>query len=296
MTQQQLTPVYHKKEFLSVSLKELKHFTIGIKSERRRLELQRKELEKVGVVPELVLGCASKNIEKKANITLSWLEALLSIDHYPSVVLESDSVPFSDWCDEQLFPADADAFYLGTSVWGVVPEELYPFGLPDCVLSTPYYGNIHQVFNMLAAHAILFVSEEGRDKFVDACLDALKAQLIQDIFFARLQEQNKVFSVQRPVYFQSGKLRGQEASTNKELIPQNIPKGIAVNWKGKRIEFEKVERNNKLMWREKGKKKRSLSFPVFPPKENIALKKKYIEACEEFNLKKSAELIRQTTF
>jgi hypothetical protein len=135
-----------------------------------------------------IIGCASSHLE------------ILSSIHEPHTILEDDCqlqnlIPIID------IPENTDAIYLGLSSWafnGIDGTEwIHEFD------SVPGYKNLFKVNNMLATHAITYVS----DRYTQACLDVAKKcaenEIHVDCGFAEIQKDFNVYGLINPMFYQS---------------------------------------------------------------------------------------------
>lgn len=121
------------------------------------------------------------------------------------IVLEEDVWP----TDKNFiieYPEDADAVYLGHSDWGVVGDAI----LMGSVRVSEMTPNIYRVFNMLAAHGVLYLNKEYAKAVVEATSKAIEEQKPHDVLLVECQERFKVYVNRKPIFFQRG---GNEKST-----------------------------------------------------------------------------------
>lgn len=117
----------------------------------------------------------------------------------PFIVLEDDSVPLN-FIDEIEIPDETDALYLGISSWGRMNGHSGP-----CVQweYADQRTDLVRVWNMLAAHAILYLNSE----YVDLCKRiAYHGYLISDhhdIGFADIQKYYDVYAFDNPMFYQT---------------------------------------------------------------------------------------------
>jgi len=81
---------------------------------------------------------------------------LLSNIKTPCLVLEDDCILNKEFEPIMNVPDDTDAYYLGNSVWG----RYASYSGPNLVFSKT--EERYRVYNMLATHAVLYISEEYR--------------------------------------------------------------------------------------------------------------------------------------
>lgn len=124
--------------------------------------------------------------------------ALEEIDP-PFILLEDDCLPLN-FIDEIEVPNESDAVYLGISSWGRMNSHSGP-----CVQweSVEGYSDLVRIYNMLSAHAILYINPD----YVDLCKRiSYNGYLISDhhdIGFAEVQRYYDIFAFDSPMFYQT---------------------------------------------------------------------------------------------
>lgn len=116
----------------------------------------------------------------------------------PFIILEDDCALNKDFIDEIEIPDDADALYLGISHWGRYLNHSGPY-----VHYKSVNGEVVRVYNMLATHAILYLSQE----YVDICKRisyhyGYEVESHLDIGFAEIHKLYNVYSFDEPLFRQ----------------------------------------------------------------------------------------------
>lgn len=142
----------------------------------------------------------------KAGCAFSHAEALGMIEP-PFILLEDDCVPLF-FRDEIEIPDDADALYLGVSSWGRMNSHSGPFNQYDRI-----DRNLLRIYNMVGAHAILYLSKEYTSLCKRIAEHGYKIEDHHDIGFAEVQKYFNVYSVDDPMFFQTSSLE----ATNQKL-------------------------------------------------------------------------------
>jgi hypothetical protein len=187
---------------------------------------------------------------------LSHMRALrLSAAGAPLLILEDDVEVSEHFAPVIEAPADADAIYLGASIFGAVDLIGY-VGFTHMLLADPVDDDFLRVYNLLGAHAIVYLTE----RFKHAAAEAIAHTMIDlgqehDKGMARLQERFNVYALRRPMFYQAASLQKatvgprQEEVTKVVLEPQ--PEGIFANM-GLGDIFRKaviVREDGRLRWR-----------------------------------------------
>ena len=134
-----------------------------------------------------IIGCARSH------------HAVLSMDiEPPFIILEDDCALNRKFKNEIEIPDNADALYLGISHWGRYIGHSGPF-----VHTTKVNNEIVRVHNMLATHAIMYLSKE----YVDVCRRVAHHHGYEiedhlDIGFAEIHKLYNVYSFDDPIFRQ----------------------------------------------------------------------------------------------
>jgi hypothetical protein len=131
-----------------------------------------------------------------AGCSLSHHVALNEIDP-PFIVFEDDCV-VKNFNPEIEIPDDADAVYLGISSWGRMNSHSGPF-----VQYEALENGLVRVYNMLGAHAILYLSSEYTSLCSKIAKNFYDISDHQDIGFAEVQRYYNVYAFDDPVFYQT---------------------------------------------------------------------------------------------
>ncbi len=91
----------------------------------------------------------------------------------PFLVLEDDLLLKDNFQTTLEIPAEADAYYLGVSAFGMPKPGERGFGKPGKVQWQDYGEDHLRVFNMLARHAVLYLSEDFQQAAIQSQVQAL---------------------------------------------------------------------------------------------------------------------------
>jgi GR25 family glycosyltransferase involved in LPS biosynthesis len=133
-----------------------------------------------------IVGCARSHYE------------ILSTKEPPFIILEDDCDLNREFSSEVEIPDNADALYLGISHWGRYLNHSGPY-----VHTTKINDDILRVHNMLATHAIMYLSES----YVDICKRVsyhfgYEIENHLDIGFAEIHRFYNVYCLNNPVFKQ----------------------------------------------------------------------------------------------
>jgi hypothetical protein len=133
-----------------------------------------------------IIGCARSHYE------------ILKSVKAPFIILEDDCSLNREFNSEVELPDDADSLYLGISHWGRYLNHSGPY-----VHYTQYSDEVVRVYNMLATHAITYLS----DHYVDVCKriayhSGYEVENHLDIGFAEVHKLYNVYSFDEPIFRQ----------------------------------------------------------------------------------------------
>jgi hypothetical protein len=131
-----------------------------------------------------------------AGCSLSHFNALNELDP-PFIVFEDDCV-VKNFRPEIEIPDDTDAVYLGISSWGRMNSHSGPF--------VQYRGvdsELLRVYNMLGAHAILYINPEYASLCKKIAYHGYEISDHQDIGFAEVQKYYNVYAFDDPMFYQT---------------------------------------------------------------------------------------------
>jgi hypothetical protein len=129
----------------------------------------------------------------------------------PFLLLEDDVFLLEDTWNDGIInvPDDADAVFLGTSTWGRMNGHNGEYVQYDAVEG---YPGLLRIYNMLSAHAILYIGQEYTSMIKRAAYYAgYVIEDYNDVLFAELQRFFNVYAFDRPIF---GQTSNQLASTS----------------------------------------------------------------------------------
>ena len=169
---------------------------INLDDQPERKELLEKNLKDLGF-KNIIRVSGFKDPIGKRGCAYSHAVALEEID--PPFILFEDDCEIKNFEPEIEVPENADAVYLGVSSWGRMNGHSGPF-----VQYEKVSDNFHRVYNMLGAHAILYLTED----YVRMCqrVSFHAGNVIgsyQDIGFAEIQRWFNVYTFDDPMFYQN---------------------------------------------------------------------------------------------
>lgn len=169
-------------------------------------------------------GCAKAHLK-----TLEYaIDNICKFDHYkatynmtPFMILEDD-VKFTDNFKTILtVPKVCDTIYLGLSRYGVV-DGYHIFGVRNSIQCQKDMNDYYQVFNMLSAHAILYINPYWVKQLIKMMKVGIQLRVINDICNARLQKNTNVLAVKHPWIIQDPIYNKDNTETIVSLTEYNI--------------------------------------------------------------------------
>lgn len=136
------------------------------------------------------LGCAH-----------SHLTVLSQYENPPVLVLEDDINATSAWRPILDIPKDADAVYLGISKWGYIRKR--PRGAYESVMASRYERGWIRVYNMLSAHAILYLNPDFMSRVRAIQKECIANSIPWDMGMARIQKDYIVLTPDEPLFYQA---------------------------------------------------------------------------------------------
>jgi len=135
------------------------------------------------------LGCAISTVKMYKHIT-------------PPALCIEDDCAFTEYYKNELnVPDDADAIYLGTSVWGVTNGHTYwrNFNIKK------YNEEFYKIEGMCSTHAVLFLNNNFLGH-LNKIGESYNMQSTTPFDYLMCQEQYKfnVYGVARPMFYQTG--------------------------------------------------------------------------------------------
>ena len=214
-----------------IKSKDVKVYWINEKENQERFQHMTELLNKYFPNHERINAVMEK--PKYNGVTIAHLNALLkgSALKKPFIILEDD-VDIKIYKETLETPQNTDALFIGLSCWG---NKIYSKNkdvkvkkrgdlLLFCngAVGQIIEGNndIFRIYSMYGAHAVLYIGREYILKSIDNCIQAFIKNKPHDIYFPRFQRKYHIYGLNKPIFYQSKKIGGQEKFTN--LIVPNF--------------------------------------------------------------------------
>ena len=237
----------------SLDLRQCETLVLNLAEDVERRESVVDLCERLGLSYQLVdaLKCSPGRI----GCGPSHLKALRQADKTrPTLVLEDDIAATEDFAPVLTVPDDADAVYLGVSAYGAV-EMIDYIGFTGRLLADEASDGLMRVYNLLAAHATVYLTERYRRAAIEAIVESIvDRDWDPDRGLAMIQADFNVYAVQRPAFYQAaalqmpGRAEAQENATLLTLTP--LPVGtVEPIWLDGVAHNIRIERHdNRLRW------------------------------------------------
>lgn len=189
---------------MNLDLREIPAIYINLDKDVEKKERIESQLKELGFKTIIRLSATYDNNSKRG-CAISHAYALEEVDP-PFIVFEDDCIAL-DFRPEIEIPDDADAVYLGISSWGRMNSHSGPF-----VQYEKIDNDILRVYNMLGAHAILYLNEDFVDLYKRIAYHGYCISDHMDIGFAEVQKYYDVYAFNKPMFCQTS-----SNGTNSEL-------------------------------------------------------------------------------
>jgi hypothetical protein len=118
----------------------------------------------------------------------------------PVLVLEDDCQLVKDFTSTIQVPDDADAVYLGTSLYGMIQGRTTFGG----AISSIYNDDYLRVYNMLGIHAVLYLTESYRSHIINTLNNFTENPIGGcDDPIAMTMKNYKIYALRNPMFYQN---------------------------------------------------------------------------------------------
>jgi hypothetical protein len=133
-------------------------------------------------------------------LTIAFRDILLKYIDEPIIILEDDVDSFPIY--EFTIPLNADALYLGLSICAADSEKYCPYLYSQF---ETYSTSQVIVKNMLATHAILYISRRYKEAVIHEMKECIKSydRYISDMAIAKIQKTYNIYANKIPTFYQS---------------------------------------------------------------------------------------------
>ncbi len=185
---------------------------------------------------------------------LSHLKALRQADPArPTLILEDDVGVTEVFAPVISVPDDADAVYLGVSAYGAV-EMIDYIGFTGRLLAEEVSEGLLRVYNLLAIHATVYLSDRYRRRAIEAITESLiDRDWDPDRGLAMIQSDFNIYALREPAFYQAAALQppgrtDQEGATRLTLSPLPIGSVEPIWLDGVAHNIRIERRDDRLKW------------------------------------------------
>ena len=180
---------------MNLDLREIPAIYINLDRDVEKREKIESSLKELGFKNIIRLSGVERD-NGKVGCAISHALAMEEVEP-PFIVFEDDCVPLN-FEPIIVIPDDADAVYLGISSWGRMNSHSGPF-----VQWKRIDDKLLQVYNMLGAHAILYINEDFVDLYKRVAYNGYLIEDYHDIGFAEVQKYYDVYAFDNPMFYQT---------------------------------------------------------------------------------------------
>ncbi len=239
---------------ISLDLRQCETLILNLADDVQRRESTVALCERLGLSYRLV--DAVKCSPGRIGCGLSHLKALRQADPArPTLILEDDVGVTEVFSPVISVPDNADAVYLGVSAYGAIEMVDY-IGFTGRLLAEEASEGLLRVYNLLAAHATVYLTARYRRRAVEAITESLvDRDWDPDRGLAMIQSDFNVYALREPAFYQAAALQPpgreeQEAATRLALSPVAIGavEPIWLNGVAHDIRVERHDDRLKWVW------------------------------------------------
>jgi hypothetical protein len=238
---------------ISLHLRQCETLILNLAEDVRRRESAVGLCERLGLSYRLV--DAVKCSPGRIGCGLSHLKALRQADPgRPTLILEDDIAVTEDFSPVLAVPDDADAVYLGVSAYGAV-EMIDYIGFTGRLLAEEAGEGLLRVYNLLAAHATVYLTDRYRRRAIEAITESLiDRDWDPDRGLAMIQAEFNVYALGKPAFYQAaalqppGRAEQQEGATRIVLNPLPIGAVEPIWLDGVAHEIRIERQDGRLKW------------------------------------------------
>jgi hypothetical protein len=206
---------------MRINILDLPVFYINLKNEKQKDKLTRQLLKEAGFTNinrfDAVLGA-----NKTEGCAKSHQKLLAEIDvDGPFIVFEDDIEINGSFNPILEIPEDSDAVYLGLSRFSLSNGKTY-----QDIVAEDVGGGIYRIYNMLAAHAILYTNKDYYNFISKAIQSMIDVGRNQDNARAETMKYFNVYALESPLFYQDGKHRSATKFNMSEIPISPYRRGL----------------------------------------------------------------------
>jgi hypothetical protein len=163
-----------------------------------------------GLQGSAFIGLSGRGVRSAAEGIMKLMKSRLEGEFRPFIFMEDDCSTTPWFKHEINVPDDADAVYLGISLWGMHGDRAHPF-----VTRENASDDLVRVYNMLSTHSVLIMTRKWLENIVKCYEHAYYSMESPDfdIPVAHSMPGFMVYALKKPLFYQDAKMGGQEEPT-----------------------------------------------------------------------------------
>lgn len=189
---------------MTIDLRKIKSLWIGGINKNRELKIN-SLLDSLGYNHRKIEAILSNGFNGNTQSTKNAIQESIKYNE-PVMIFEDDANATLNYKNIIDIPDDADAVWLGTSVFGLV-NDWEKLSIYDGIyLTTPTktgeYKDLYKVENMLSLHAVLFVSKRYKQQMFNYLKYSINKYIAPDIITAETMKDFNIYACKNPMFFQ----------------------------------------------------------------------------------------------
>ena len=187
-----------------IDLKKINSLWIGGINKNRELKIK-SLLDRLEYNHKQIPAVISNGFNGNTQSTKNAIEESIKYNE-PVIIFEDDANITEHYNNEIDVPEDADAVWLGTSIYGLV-NNWESMSLRDGIYltqpkKTGEYNNFYKVENMLSLHAVVFITNKYKQSMLNYLQYLINKQTAPDIITAETMKYFNIYACKKPMFFQ----------------------------------------------------------------------------------------------
>jgi GR25 family glycosyltransferase involved in LPS biosynthesis len=187
-----------------INLKKINSLWIGGINKNRELKIK-SLLDRLEYNHKQIPAVLSNGFNGNTQSTRNAIEESIKYNE-PVIIFEDDANITEHYNNKIDVPEDADAVWLGTSIYGLV-NNWESMSLRDGIYltqpqKTGEYNNFYKVENMLSLHAVVFITNKYKQSMFNYLEYLINKQTAPDIITAETMKYFNIYACKKPMFFQ----------------------------------------------------------------------------------------------
>lgn len=187
-----------------INLKNINSLWIGGINKNRELKIK-SLLDRLEYNHKQIPAVLSNGFNGNTQSTKNAIEESIKYNE-PVIIFEDDANITEHYNNEIDVPDDADAIWLGTSIYGLV-NNWESMSLRDGIYltqpkKTGESNDFYKVENMLSLHAVVFITKKYKQSMFNYLQYLINKQTAPDIITAETMKYFNIYACKKPMFFQ----------------------------------------------------------------------------------------------